>query len=76
MSTFINLRILEKDALSAQAALASGELVELRSRHGELLRGHVRSMQYLMGVDQGWFIVFEVADDRFLSCPIPRRTLH
>lgn len=77
MSTFLNIRIVNDHAQWAQAALAAGELVELRSRHGEIHQGYVRAMQYVMGPDQGWFIMFEVMDDKFLSHPVPPpRRLH
>ena len=78
MSTFLNIRVTDQTARAAQDAVASGETVELRTRHGELLRGNVRSVEYIFGPDQGWFVLFEVPDDRFLShhIPRPRRVVH
>lgn len=76
MSTFLNIRVTDQTARVAQDAVASGETVELRTRHGELLRGNVRSVEYIFGSDQGWFVLFEVPDDRFLSHRVPRRIVH
>lgn len=78
MSTFLNIRVTDKTAQVAQSAVASGEVVELRTRHGELLRGRVLSVQYIFGPDHGWFVLFAPSDDRFLSHPVtlPRLALH
>lgn len=70
MSTFVHVRILDDAFGTAQSALNSGETIELRTRHGEILRGRVCSMQYIVGLDQGWFVVFEVENDQVLSYPI------
>jgi hypothetical protein len=70
MSTFLHLRVTDRTAPVAQSAHESGEEIELKTRQGELLRGRVRGIQYLVGLDQGWFVLFEVPDDSFLMRPI------
>lgn len=67
MSVYVTMRVTTATADVAQQASKTGELVELRDRHGVLHRGYVRGVEYQIGVDQGWFVAFEMVDDGSLG---------
>jgi len=66
MSIYVRMRVTNETAEIAQGAAKTGELVEIKDRHGVLHKGWVRGVQYEVGLDQGWFIALELRDDTAL----------
>ena len=72
MTAYVMMRLTNESARIAQDAEKSGELLEVKDRHGVVHKGYVRGMEYQFGVNQGWFAAIELIDDESLGPVLER----
>jgi hypothetical protein len=63
MTTYAMMRLTRESASIAQSAVKSGELLEVKDRHGVIHKGYVRGVEYQFGLDAGWFAAIEIVGD-------------
>ena len=69
---YLTIRIAPDSVQVAQSAFLTHELLELRDRHGQLHKGYVRGVEYVMDRDPGWYVAFECTESEVFSATLER----